>query len=238
MVADQRSMVQEVLAPPAISGRHLVKNYGPHRALAGVDIDVRRGEAVAIVGPSGSGKSTLLHVLAGIVPADAGEVYLAGSRIDELSEARRSELRRSEFGFVFQQGMLVDELTAEENVALPMLLGGTSRAEAMQAARYWLDRLGLAGRHRSMPGELSGGQAQRVAIARALAHRPTVVFADEPTGQLDSRTGAEIMDVLLEICAETNAAILVVTHDQELASRATRSIRIRDGRIESAVLTA
>jgi len=238
VLGQEPSTVQNVLAPPAISGRRLVKNYGPHRALAGVDIDVRRGEAVAIVGPSGSGKSTLLHVLAGIVAADHGEVHLGGSRIDNLSEARRSLLRRSEFGFVFQQGMLVAELTAEENVALPMLLGGSDRGQALQAARHWLDRLGLAGRYGSFPGELSGGQAQRVAIARALAHQPSVVFADEPTGQLDSRTGAEIMNVLLEICAETQAAILVVTHDRELAARATRSVAIRDGQIESAVLTA
>ena len=238
MDTDDPSTVHNILAPPAISGRRLVKNYGPHRALAGVDIDVRRGEAVAIVGPSGSGKSTLLHVLAGIVPADSGEVLLAGSRIDGLSETRRSLLRRSEFGFVFQNGLLVAELSAEENVALPMLLGGAERAKATAAARHWLDRLGLSGRYDSRPGQLSGGQAQRVAIARALAHRPSVVFADEPTGQLDSRTGVEIMDVLLEICAETNAAVLIVTHDLDLAARATRSVRIRDGLIESTVLTA
>ncbi|GAB2979252.1 ABC transporter ATP-binding protein [Amycolatopsis acidiphila] len=214
-----------------LSGRGLVKRYGTQFALAGVDIDVQPGEAVAIVGPSGSGKTSLLHVLGGILRSDEGEIFLGGQRIDQLSEKKRSELRRSEFGFVFQQGMLVAELTAEENVALPMLLGGTGRKQALGAAREWLHRLGLAGRGGSRPGELSGGQAQRVAIARALTHRPKVIFADEPTGALDTRTGKETMDALLVAAADAGASVLIVTHDRELADSLPRTVTIRDGRI-------
>jgi putative ABC transport system ATP-binding protein len=218
-----------------LSGRGLVKRYGSQYALAGVDIDIQPGEAVAIVGPSGSGKTSLLHLLGGIVRADAGEIALAGARIDQLSEKRRSELRRTEFGFVFQQGMLVAELSAEENVALPMLLAGTGRAQALAAAREWLRRLGLGGREGNRPGELSGGQAQRVAIARALTHQPKVIFADEPTGALDTRTGRDTMDALLVAAADAGSAVLVVTHDRELAGSLPRQVTIRDGRIATGV---
>ncbi|HVV14023.1 ABC transporter ATP-binding protein [Amycolatopsis sp.] len=218
-----------------LSGRGLVKRYGTQHALAGVDIDIQPGEAVAIVGPSGSGKTSLLHVLAGILRADEGEIHLAGQRIDQFSEKKRSELRRTEFGFVFQQGMLVAELTAEENVALPMLLAGAGRKQALGAAREWLGRLGLQGRGGSRPGELSGGQAQRVAIARALTHQPKVIFADEPTGALDTRTGKETMDALLVAAADAGASVLIVTHDRELADSLPRTIVIRDGRIASKV---
>src|SRR5688500_9317225 len=148
-----------------LSGRGLIKRYGAAYALAGVDIDIAAGEVIAIVGPSGSGKTSLLHVLAGILKSDEGAITLGGQRIDQLSETKRSELRRTEFGFVFQSGMLVAELTAEENVALPLLLGGRDRAMAIDTARTWLDRLGLAGKETRRPGELSGGEAQRVAIA-------------------------------------------------------------------------
>jgi putative ABC transport system ATP-binding protein len=223
------------LAGPMLSGRGLVKTYGEQHALAGVDFDIRPGEAVAIVGPSGSGKTSLLHVLAGILRADAGQIYLAGQRIDQLSEKKRSELRRSEFGFVFQSGMLVAELTAEENVALPMLLGGTARQEALAAARKWLAHLGLRDRERSRPGELSGGQAQRVAIARALTHRPKVIFADEPTGALDTRTGKDTMNALLASAADAGSSVIIVTHDRELADSLPRTVIIRDGRIATEV---
>jgi putative ABC transport system ATP-binding protein len=220
---------------PVLSGRGLVKRYGEQYALAGVDIDIHAREAVAIVGPSGSGKTTLLHVLAGILRADGGAIVLAGQRIDQLGEKKRSELRRTEFGFVFQSGMLVAELTAEENVALPLLLGGTGRREALRASREWLGRLGLRGKEGSRPGELSGGQAQRVAIARALTHQPKVIFADEPTGALDTRTGYETMNALLVAASETGAAVIVVTHDRELADSLPRTVIIRDGRIAAAV---
>ncbi|WP_019812703.1 ABC transporter ATP-binding protein [Saccharomonospora saliphila] len=218
---------------PALTGRGLVKTYGTQRALGGVDIEIGAGEAVAVVGPSGSGKSTLLHVLAGILPADEGEVFAGGLRIDDANETARSELRRTRFGFVFQSGMLVAELTAEENAALPQLLGGTARGRALASARDWLDRLGLAGKEKHRPGELSGGEAQRVAIARALGHRPSVIFADEPTGALDSRTGRETMRALLDAAAETGAAVVVVTHDRDLAAALPRTVTMRDGRIDT-----
>ncbi|MDT8910517.1 ABC transporter ATP-binding protein [Amycolatopsis sp. PS_44_ISF1] len=216
---------------PVLSGRGLVKRYGGQYALAGVDLDVRAGDAIAIVGPSGSGKTSLLHVLAGILRADSGEIHLAGRRIDQLGEKKRSELRRTEFGFVFQSGMLVAELTAEENVALPSLLAGRGRRESVRAGREWLARLGLGGKEGRRPGELSGGEAQRVAIARALTHRPKVIFADEPTGALDSRTGQETMNALLGAARESGAAVLVVTHDRELAESMPQTVAIRDGLI-------
>ncbi|GAA1196473.1 putative ABC transport system ATP-binding protein [Prauserella alba] len=218
---------------PALSGHGLSKRYGTQYALSGVDIDITPGEAMAIVGPSGSGKSTLLHVLAGILPVDDGEVTLGGTRIDSLGETKRSELRRTEFGFVFQSGMLVGELSAEENAALPMLLAGAGRKEAMAEARRWLEHLGLTGKERNRPGELSGGQAQRVAIARALAHRPSVIFADEPTGALDTRTGGETMTALLDAAAGSGAAVVVVTHDRDLAASVPRTVSLRDGRIDA-----
>ncbi|WP_112264893.1 ABC transporter ATP-binding protein [Lentzea terrae] len=220
-----------------LAARGLVKTYGDVDALAGVDIDIKAGDVLAVVGPSGSGKTTLLHVLSGILRADGGEVFLDGRAIGELNEAGRSELRRTAFGFVFQSGMLVAELTAEENAALPMLLGGRSRDESLRAARLWLGRLGLKGLEKRRPGELSGGQAQRVAIARALAHQPRVVFADEPTGALDTRTGQEMMTALLQAAEETNAAVVIVTHDKAIADRALRVVEIQDGRIAQKIDT-
>jgi putative ABC transport system ATP-binding protein len=218
-----------------LSGRGLVKRYGNAHALAGVDIDIAAGEVLAIVGPSGSGKTSLLHVLAGILRADEGTITLAGNRIDQLSETKRSELRRSEFGFVFQSGMLVAELTAEENVALPLLLGGRDRGMAIDTARNWLSRVGLGGKETRRPGELSGGEAQRVAIARAIAHRPKVIFADEPTGALDTRTGHATVGVLLEAAKDTGAAVIIVTHDRDVAAALPRTVSIRDGLIEQPV---
>ncbi|WP_083683817.1 MULTISPECIES: ABC transporter ATP-binding protein [Actinoalloteichus] len=210
-------------------GNGLTKRYGEQHALAGVDLTVNRGEVVAIVGPSGSGKTTLLHVLAGILPPDGGEVLLADQRIDKLPERKRSELRRSAFGFVFQAGMLVPELTCLENVALPLLLGGTNRSAALTTARTWLHRLGLAALEQRRPGEASGGQAQRVAIARALAHEPKVIFADEPTGALDTHTGQETITALLDAASTTGAAVVIVTHDPAVADRTGRRVEIRDG---------
>ncbi len=172
-----------------IEARDVVKSFGQTPALRGASIAVRPGEIVAVMGPSGSGKSTLLHCLAGILPPDEGEVWFAGQRLDTLNETQRSELRRDRFGFVFQSGQLVPELTAEENVALPLLLGGTRRAAALAEARAWFGRLGLDGLGNRRSGELSGGQAQRVALARGMVARPQVLFADEPTGSLGTLTG-------------------------------------------------
>ncbi|MGW6447198.1 ABC transporter ATP-binding protein [Lentzea sp. NPDC055074] len=214
-----------------LAARGLVKTYGDVHALAGVDIDIKAGDVLAVVGPSGSGKTTLLHVLSGILRSDGGDVFLDGRAIGELNETGRSALRRTAFGFVFQSGMLVAELTAEENAALPMLLAGGSREEALGAARLWLSRLGLQGLEKRLPSQLSGGQAQRVAIARALAHKPRVIFADEPTGALDTRTGQEMMTALLQAAEETGAAVVIVTHDKAIADRALRVVEIQDGKI-------
>ncbi len=216
-----------------LSARALTKAYGPTVALAGVDLDVAAGESVAIMGASGSGKTTLLHALAGIVAPDSGTIDFAGMRIDGLGEAQRSRLRRESFGFVFQQGLLIPELTAIENVALPLMLVGTARAEAEGQAAVWLARLGLAGMETRRIGELSGGQAQRVAIARAQVIAPAVTFADEPTGALDSHTSVEVMDALLSSAVTERTALVLVTHDEGVAARCGRVVRMRDGRLVS-----
>lgn len=222
---------------PLLSATGLVKSYGPTRALDGVALDVRAGEAVAIMGASGSGKTTLLHVLAGILPADEGAVTLQGRtgaiRIDGLGERERSRLRREEFGFVFQQGLLIPELTAVENVALPLLLTGHGREAAEAHAAQWLAALGLAGMETRRIGQLSGGQAQRVAIARAQATGARILFADEPTGALDSATSADVMTALLHSTLSRGHALVVVTHDPQVAARCSRVIRMQDGRITS-----
>jgi len=215
----------------------LQKAFGATRALAGVDVSVRAGEALAIMGPSGSGKSTLLLTLAGIERPDAGAVAYQpelGERVDvaSLPDGARSRLRRGDFGFVFQQGLLIPELTAVENVALPLMVGGTPRAAATATAADWLARLGLAGMEERRIAELSGGQAQRVAIARAQAGGATVTFADEPTGALDSGTSAEVMDVLLAATVGRGASLVLVTHDPKVAARCDRTLMLSDGRVQ------
>ncbi|MDQ0645353.1 ABC transporter ATP-binding protein [Microbacterium murale] len=215
------------------------KSFGQTQALIDADLLIAPGESVAIMGPSGSGKSTLLHVLASILPADSGTVIVRrpdGSGYDDLaalSEDARSSFRLRRFGFVFQQGMLLTELTATENVALPLLLAGISRTEAGGRADAELRRLGLAGLGDRRIGQLSGGQAQRVAIARALVTGPSLIFADEPTGALDSHTADEVLDALLETGCSVDRALMIVTHDTHVASRCDRIIRLRDGRIEA-----
>ncbi|WP_341942259.1 ABC transporter ATP-binding protein [Microbacterium sp. LWH10-1.2] len=221
----------------------LTKTYGTTRALAGMDLAINRGESVAIMGASGSGKTTLLHVLAGIVTPDSGSVTFRPAVGDPilltgLGESARSRLRRERLGFVFQQGLLIPELTAVENVALASMINGTKRADAVQHAASWLSALGLAGMEDRRIGELSGGQAQRVAIARAQATGAELVFADEPTGALDSRTSHEVMDALLWSTTGQGRTLVVVTHDAEVASRCSRTIAVRDGLIVSSAVSA
>jgi putative ABC transport system ATP-binding protein len=181
------------------------------------------------MGPSGSGKSTLLHCLAGILVPDSGEVSFEERRIDTLREQERSRLRRDRFGFIFQFGQLVPELTAEENVALPLLLGGTRREEALREARSWFDRLDLKGMERHRTGEMSGGQSQRVALARGLVANPDVLFADEPTGSLDSLNGELVMDLLTRAAREQGSTVILVTHEPRVAAYADREVLVRDG---------
>ncbi|MFE1840447.1 ABC transporter ATP-binding protein [Streptomyces sviceus] len=227
-----------------LAGHGLVKKYGSTTALADVDVEVRERESLAIMGPSGSGKSTLLHTLAGIVRPDGGQVLLRGERsetgataaeawgrIDNLGENRLSALRRKRYGFVFQFGQLLPELPAEENVALALMLDGVPRKAAVERARRWFAPLGLEGLEHRRPGQLSGGQAQRVAIARALVGEPDVVFADEPTGALDQTTSTEVVQLLTSATRDTGAALVMVTHDADVAAHCDRILQVRDGRI-------
>jgi len=212
-----------------IEARDLVLSFGSTPALRGASLGVAQGEIVAVMGPSGSGKSTLLHCLAGILTPDEGEVWFGGQRLDTMSDEQRSALRRDRFGFVFQSGQLVPELTAEENVALPLLLSGTRRGPAMTAARDWFAAVGLDGLQRRRSGELSGGQAQRVALARGMVARPEVLFADEPTGSLDSVSGELVMDLLTAAAREHGTTVILVTHDARVAAYADREVIVRDG---------
>jgi len=215
---------------PLVEARDIALAFGATQALRGASVSVAAGEILAVMGPSGSGKSTLLHCLAGILVPDAGEVHFAGRRIDALREAERSALRRSRFGFVFQFGQLVPELSAEENVALPLLLNGHRRNDALRQARSWFERLDLAGLEQRRSGELSGGQAQRVALARGLVTKPEVLFADEPTGALDSLTGEQVMELLVAAAREQSTTVVLVTHEPRVAAYADREIVVRDGR--------
>ncbi|MEU6252734.1 ABC transporter ATP-binding protein [Streptomyces sp. NPDC047043] len=216
-----------------LAGYGLTKTYGSTTALAGVDVEVGERDSLAIMGPSGSGKSTLLHTLAGIIRPDGGQVLLRGERIDKLGENRLSALRRKRFGFVFQFGQLLPELPAEENVALPLMLEGMPRKRAVARARRWFAPLGLDGLELRRPGQLSGGQAQRVAIARALVIEPDVVFADEPTGALDQTTSTEVVRLLTSVTRGQGAALVVVTHDADVAAHCDRILQVRDGRINN-----
>jgi putative ABC transport system ATP-binding protein len=218
-----------VTTAPLVEARDARLSFGPTPALRGATVAVAAGEILAVMGPSGSGKSTLLHCLAGILTPDDGEVWFAGRRIDVLPEAERSALRRDRFGFVFQFGQLVPELTAEENVALPLLLSGVRRRPALARATAWFDRLDIGGLQGRRSGELSGGQAQRVALARGLVAGPEVLFADEPTGALDSLTGEHVMDLLVSAARDEGTTVVLVTHEARVAAYADREIVVRDG---------
>ena len=222
-----------------IEARGVVKAFGRTPALRGADLLVDAGEILAVMGPSGSGKSTLLHCLAGIFPPDEGEITFDGQRLDRMDETRRTELRRTAFGFVFQFGQLVPELTTSDNIALPLLLGRVRRKAAYQTAAQWLARLGLEDKGDRRIGELSGGEAQRIAVARALAIEPRVLFADEPTGSLDSLAGEKIMNLLTSLARERGVTVVLVTHDARVAAYADRQVMVRDGKVsELAVQTS
>ncbi|MFF7379318.1 ABC transporter ATP-binding protein [Streptomyces massasporeus] len=219
-------------SPPGglLTAYDLRKVYGPTRALDGAEFSIRPGEVVAVMGPSGSGKSTLLHCLAGIVPPDSGSITYNGRELTTMSDAERSALRRSDFGFVFQFGQLVPELTCVENVGLPLRLNGSSRKDAERTALGWMERLEVDDLKAKRPGEVSGGQGQRVAVARALVTGPRLLFADEPTGALDSFNGERVMELLTEAARSTNAAVVLVTHETRVAAYSDREVVVRDGK--------
>lgn len=217
-----------------LSARAIEKSYGRTQALRGVSLDLARGEVLAVTGPSGGGKSTLLHCLAGILRPEAGDVRYENVDLGELPEGARTRLRRREFGIVLQFGQLVPELTVEQNVALPLLLERHDRESARTAARSWLDRLGVVEMAGAMPGELSGGEAQRAAVARALVTGPRVVFADEPTGSLDTVGGEQLLTVLLATARDHEAAVVLVTHDNRVAAHADRELSLVDGEFVTA----
>ena len=220
------------MTEPLLSARELRKDYGQGAAkvcaLDGVDLDIAAGESVAIVGPSGCGKSSLLYALGGLERPTSGTVHLAGHQIERMSEGALARLRRTTIGFVFQAFELVDELSAAENVELPALLAGASPKAARRRAMELLEQFELAQRAGHLPSELSGGQRQRVAVARAVANEPTIVFADEPTGNLDSAATADVLRLFDELKAG-DLTLVTVTHDSRIAATADRLLSMRDG---------
>lgn len=217
--------------------RNLTKTYvmgtTTVNALAGIDLTIPTGQYVAIVGPSGSGKSTLMNMLGALDTPTSGEYFLNGEDVSKMSEKQLAKVRNKNIGFVFQRYNLMGRISAQRNVELPARYGGMGAGERAKRAKEALASVGLADKVNNRPTELSGGQQQRVAIARALVNQPTILMADEPTGALDSRTGLEILDLFERLQKERNMTLIVVTHDPDVASRASRIVRIRDGRIES-----
>jgi putative ABC transport system ATP-binding protein len=225
-------------AEPLLEAIDVHKRFGSTPALDGLSLAIGGGEIVAVLGPSGSGKSTLLLCLAGILLADDGEVCYRGRSLAALSDGVRTRLRRDEFGFVFQFGQLVPELTALDNVSLPLRLAGLTRRAAISRADEALAKLGVDDVRDKRAGEMSGGQGQRVAVARALASGPRVIFADEPTGSLDSANGEVVMELLVAAARDQGASVILVTHEPQIAAYADREVVVRDGRLaEVAAIT-
>ncbi len=230
--------MNDAVQHPVLSARGLVKTFregpGAVEALSGIDLDIRAGESVAIVGASGSGKSTLLHCLGGLDLPTAGQVFADGRDLAGLSEAERGRLRNRMLGFVYQFHHLLPEFSAQENVAMPLMIRRMTRAEAMRESAVALDAVGLAHRLTHVPGELSGGERQRAALARALVTRPRCVLADEPTGNLDRDSARKVFELMLRLKRDFGAAIVVVTHDRELAARLDRRFELVGGRLAPA----
>ena len=214
-----------------IKVNNIHKSFGDLEVLKGVSLEVGKGEIVSIVGASGAGKTTLLQILGTLLPADGGEVEIAGTKIFGLNEKRTAEFRNRHIGFVFQFHNLLPEFSALENVMMPALIGGAKRKEAKERALELLEAVGLTDRANHKPAQLSGGEQQRVAIARALINRPSVVFADEPTGNLDTRNRDEIQRLLFEVREKFGQTIVMVTHDERLAEMADRKIVMSDGQV-------
>jgi putative ABC transport system ATP-binding protein len=233
VAASAAQAVEEPYAGAVLSARDLTRRYGEGEtavdALRGISLDVPKGQLTAVMGPSGSGKSTLMHILAGLDKPTSGEVEIAGTRISDLSDSELTKLRRKHIGFIFQFFNLLPMLTAEENVVLPLSLAGKKPDKAW--VNQLMEKIGLADRRKHRPAELSGGQQQRVAIGRALVSRPSIVFADEPTGNLDSRTSGEILDLLNQSVHELSQTVVMVTHDARAAAIAERILFLADGLI-------
>ncbi len=231
------AMPREDWVIPLIRLKDIKKTYVmgkvPVGALQGVNLEISDGEMVAIMGPSGSGKTTLLNILGLLDTPSIGSYRLAGDEVAKLADRRRSQLRNKRFGFVFQVYNLLPRLTAAENVMIPLIYGGVKKRDRRPRAEAALEAVGLKDRLRHRPSELSGGEQQRVAIARALVNEPSVILADEPTGNLDSKSGAAIMDLMQQLHQDRKVTIVLVTHDSNIAARAERTIRLSDGQVEA-----
>lgn len=214
-----------------IKAEKIFKSFGPLQVLKGIDLEVRKGEIVSIVGPSGAGKTTLLMIMGTLEKADSGKIYIDNHELSSLNEKKLADFRNRNIGFVFQFHQLLPEFTALENVMIPALIGRTRHIEAEAKAKELLDMMGLSGRITHKPAELSGGEKQRVAVARALINDPLVVFADEPSGSLDSDNKEELHKLFFELRDKLNQTFIIVTHDEQLASITDRTIHMIDGQI-------